>query len=875
MRCKKCGMELADSATFCIGCGTTVKKEELAEEKTEPPAEIVPNEDLSVSKTESDQDVADEHPSPNINAAEPVLPHGKKEKLFVAGLVAMIFLYVKDNELDKDLNFLKKAWNNGTLKKEILSRMEVHPDFADVLDKSDLFQSCYEIFLSCYDQRQASQASVMGKIKGVIKGSPKIKVSEAAVIGKLKEMMEGASQSDQRYVVDMILIMAFADQVITDKEKEGMGQIMRHLGISDSLFKEMFSAKKAEIDAEVKRIKRRRFWTFCTASALICSLIIAGIFFAMPKSMLNGYKNMLTAYFGGEKEIPAVSTPQETPTIEEKGSPAEQPASTPQERTVVEEKGTADSQLAASTPQETPVATENGTSKETADSQLVFTVSSFKVSRENKKNVFPLRRLFPFYAELILESPDLNEGQRRKFCSLITSPSPGFTVQKSSVIQYENGKLSIEIEAQDKNLGEQTFAVALNDDPDFVFKGEAETPMMFQERIAGCSAFFEKRDDPSKEFESGKGFAECVNNWMITPEIQSSSDLSKNEREIPQRDFDTFIRDFMKAEDKPKNPFNWFVGVLNVKPREGYVPYLTIFQVACIQYLANITGGYDNNAFIAFLQGLNDFSEYEQLCDPAQNTMITCTGVNEIAGEDYLKKKQMFRQVESVEISEVYEGDKEKGYSLKETSNSPEKEKEYLPWIYNSEELSKQLNLAATAYSYKIRDNSGLVFTKELCVLSLRHFPDHSLGYDINLSKGDTCEKWTGFEFNFKMLFQKREGKYKEDPWLRMANFIYSDLIMGKYEGKHDPYTELDGSVYLMALRGERLFLEILGETRMEKGKIFILLKEDQLKTMFQGGYLVYAYDVTNMRFGVVLDLSQPVYEGLYIKATGNFFPLD
>ncbi len=311
MRCKKCGMELADSATFCIGCGTTVKKEEPAKEKTEPPADIVPNEEPQASETESSQEVTDELPTPDINAAEPVLPHGKKEKLFVAGLLAMIFLYVRDNELDKDINELKKAWKKGTLKKEILSRMEVHPDFADVLDKPDLFQSCYEIFLSCYDQGQSPQGSVMGKLKGAFKGSPKIKVSEAAVIGKLKEMMKGAPQSDQRYVVDMILIMAFADQVITDKEKEGMGQIVRHLGISDSLFNEMFSAKEAKVAAEVKRIKRRRFWTFCTASALICSLIIAGIFFAMPKSMLNGYKNMLTAYFGVEKEIPAVSTPQE------------------------------------------------------------------------------------------------------------------------------------------------------------------------------------------------------------------------------------------------------------------------------------------------------------------------------------------------------------------------------------------------------------------------------------------------------------------------------------------------------------------------------------------------------------------------------------
>ncbi len=517
MRCEKCGMELADNAVFCIACGTTVSKEESVAdlvEKQEPP---------------TSPELVDELLTGEGYASQADLPHGDKERLFVAGLLAMIFLYVKDNDLDKDLNAFKKAWNKGTLKREILSRMETHPDFADVLDKQDLFQSCYEVFLSCYDQGQLSESSVMGKLKGVFKGSPKVKLSEAAAIEKLKEMTEGRSEADHRYVIDMILIMAFADKVITDKEKEGMGQLIRHLGISEALFKEMFSAKEAEVAAEVKRLKRRRFWRLCTASVLIVSLIIAGIFFAKKSRQV-----------ADRKEAQTVSTSQET------------------------------------------------RKAETPDGRIAFKVSSFKVSRKNKKNAFPLRRLFSFYADLILESPDLNEGQRRKLCSLITSPSHGFTVQKSSVTKYEAGKLTIEIEAQSKNLGDQTFTMAMKEDPTFAFEGKAEIPMRFQERITGCSEYLENRFDPAKEFESGQGFAECVNNWVITPEIQKSPDLSKNEREIPQRDFDTFTRDFMKAEDKPKNPFNWFTGVLSVRAKEGYIPYLSIFQKACLEYLKTI-----------------------------------------------------------------------------------------------------------------------------------------------------------------------------------------------------------------------------------------------------------------------------------------------
>ncbi len=793
MRCKKCGMELADNAAFCIACGTTVndkeKSVESVEEKPLTPAAMN----------------AQEQP-PELS------PRGDKEKLFTAGLLTMIFLYVKDNDLDKDLNALKKAWNKGILKKEILSRMEVNPDFADVLDKSDLFQSCYEIFLTCYDQGQVSKTSVMGKLKGALKGSPKVKLSEAAVIRKLKEMTQGASQADHRYVIDMILIMAFADKVITDKEKEGMGQLIRHLGISDSLFNEMFSAKEAEVTAEVKQLKRRRFWKLCTASVLIVSLIIAGIFFA---------KKGRQAADSDRKGTQTVSTSQKTG---ETGIP---------------------------------------------EGKVSVRVSSFKVSRKNKKNVFPMRRLFPFYADLILESPDLNEGQRRKLCSLIMSPSHGFTIKKSSVTKYEAGKLTIEIEAQSKNLGNQPFTIAMKEDPAFAFEGKAEIPMRFQERITGCSEYLESRFDPAKEFESGQGFAECVNNWMITPEIQKNPDLSKNEGEILQRDFDAFIRDFMKAEDRPKNPFNWFTGVLSVRAKEGYIPYLSIFQKACLAYLKTIIT--HDSPLVMYFMGMNQnvSLEYGEV-SKNPDCLITTAGIEEIYKTDFLRIKKMFREISVSKENTFYKGNWTNNNGIYQFEDKKLSDADPL-WIYDHEKLT----VSPREYLYKITDTNGL--DSDLCTILFGHFPGHSLG-SMRISKGEfSCEKYGASGVDFWELFNQRD--VTNEDIVAMGKFVHHNLIMDKYNPREDPYNNLEGEVHLLGLwvyqNNNHLFFQYLVQTRMENGQVNLLVPKSELENLFMGGYLIYGYDIENKKFGVVLDLSQPTYEGLYVKAHGYFLPLD
>ncbi|MDM8550792.1 zinc-ribbon domain-containing protein [Desulfobacterales bacterium HSG2] len=65
MRCKKCGMEMADNAAFCIGCGTTAKNEEIVEEaptpKKEPPtSEAESSQKTDVLPTPDRNDIADQ-----------------------------------------------------------------------------------------------------------------------------------------------------------------------------------------------------------------------------------------------------------------------------------------------------------------------------------------------------------------------------------------------------------------------------------------------------------------------------------------------------------------------------------------------------------------------------------------------------------------------------------------------------------------------------------------------------------------------------------------------------------------------------------------------------------------------------------------------
>jgi hypothetical protein len=146
----------------------------------------------------------------------------------------------------------------------------------------------------------------------------------------------------------------------------------------------------------------------------------------------------------------------------------------------------------------------------------------------------------------------------------------------------------------------------------------------------------------------------------------------------------------------------------------------------------------------------------------------------------------------------------------------------------------------------------------------------------MQLSKGLACEKYGIVGTDFWELFHQRD--LIDDDIMATAKFAYHKLIMDKYNPREEPYTNLKGEVYLLGLwqyENGHLFFQYLNRTLMENGQINIIATKSEIERFGIGGYLIYGYDVENKKFGVVLDLSQPIYEGLYIKATGNFFPLD
>ncbi len=60
MRCKKCGMELADNAVICIACGTSVKNEEKMKIPMEPPAWKAESQEIDELPTQDRNDIADQ-----------------------------------------------------------------------------------------------------------------------------------------------------------------------------------------------------------------------------------------------------------------------------------------------------------------------------------------------------------------------------------------------------------------------------------------------------------------------------------------------------------------------------------------------------------------------------------------------------------------------------------------------------------------------------------------------------------------------------------------------------------------------------------------------------------------------------------------------
>ncbi len=176
-------------------------------------------------------------------------------------------------------------------------------------------------------------------------------------------------------------------------------------------------------------------------------------------------------------------------------------------------------------------------------------------------------------------------------------------------------------------------------------------------------------------------------------------------------------------------------------------------------------------------------------------------------------------------------------------------------WVYDHEKLK----ISPIDYHYKITDTNGL--NSDLCVRLFGHFPGHSLGTRMRLSKSLSCEKYGIVGTDFWELFNQRD--LKDDDITASAKFVYHRLIMNKYSSREKPYTDLNGSVYLLGLwlyKNDHLFFQYLDLTRMENGQVNLLVPKSELKKLFKGGHLIYGYDIENKKFGVIVSRLMKVY---------------
>ena len=394
--------------------------------------------------------------------------------------------------------------------------------------------------------------------------------------------------------------------------------------------------------------------------------------------------------------------------------------------------------------------------------------------------------------------------------------------------------------------------------------------------ITTCSYLLEERYDPAKEFESGRYFAECINAWEISSAIQEdTTGLSENERNVPQENFELF-KSFLTDPEKPNNLFNWVLGVLSVKPNSEYLPYLAVFQRGCIAYLESITE--ENNPLVEYFRGRNPnvYKESSDICDNSA-ALLSCGGLQKIKETNYLILKNKFIKIDHTVFMEIFEGnmDKDETYeiiqkrSLSETGN----QFNYKKWIYNNKKLSGQ---KLKRYIYEVTEKEKGI-DKKFGVITYPHLPGHSIGFHIIMPKSSNLEdRKEGI--NYRELYTSRTGNSKE--YDAMADFVFKRIMDEYPENRGNPYIESSSdNIHLLGLaqstKDEKIYFKYLGKTRMEKGTVNVNIEESNLNFISHGGYLIYAYDSQNRAFGILKNLSQPIFERNHIRATSFFFPLD
>lgn len=320
-------------------------------------------------------------------------------------------------------------------------------------------------------------------------------------------------------------------------------------------------------------------------------------------------------------------------------------------------------------------------------------VSSVKLIsvKVSEKSIRPLRKLIPFYVDIVLDIQSNGNDQRTDACSRLTILSDNFMILKCSLKDGEKENVRLELEIEGNISGKQVVSFGWKNDSNNALQKIAGESVILQERVSGCSHFFESRSNPKDEYESGNEFAKCVNDWMITNELQDdNTKLTESERRNPQITLELF-NTFIRSKDKPSNPFNWFLGVLSVQPKEYYIPYLSVFQQACLYYLEKSIS--TDDPLIEYVKGMNhNISEYYNTILRNDNSMISGQGIEEIKNIDILREKRKF--INTPVSSKKYSGTKDLGYKHKEmlpTGESPKGNSSlrHKPiWIYNDNRLN-------------------------------------------------------------------------------------------------------------------------------------------------------------------------------------------
>ena len=161
-----------------------------------------------------------------------------------------------------------------------------------------------------------------------------------------------------------------------------------------------------------------------------------------------------------------------------------------------------------------------------------------------------------------------------------------------------------------------------------------------------------------------------------------------------------------------------------------------------------------------------------------------------------------------------------------------------------------------------------------------KFFSGHSIASFIGMGKDRETDEDPLYGNNFEALYELRDTDAKGKEYLSMADFVYQFIQSESETERPEPFFLKDSSgIHLLGLvniEGKNgPFFTHLGTTYMENGSVNIKIEEGKLTWLRPGGFLIYAYDIENRKFGVILNLSQPIFQNSYVTSNGLFMPLD